>query len=70
MEHVKKIGFIVGTYAKIASLKYYIIELSTILGITKKVIDIKKGFTYEKGLRSKVLVVYAVEKKLSRLTNS
>ena len=42
MEYTKKIGFLVGTYVKIASPKYYIIELSNILETTNKVIDIKK----------------------------
>ena len=31
MEYTKKIGFLVGTYVKIASPKYYITELSNIL---------------------------------------
>ena len=63
MKYTKKIGFLVGTYVKIALPKYYIIELSNTLEITNKIIDIKKGFTYEKSFQSKVLVVYAVEKK-------
>ena len=67
MEYAKKISFLVGTYAKIASQKYYISELSNILQTSKKVIDIKKGFTYEKGLRSRVLVVYVVEGKAQQI---
>ena len=63
MEYTKKIGFLVGTYVRLASPKHYISELSNILGTSKRVIDIKKGFTYEKGLRSRVLVVYAVERE-------
>ena len=67
MEYTKKIGTLVGTYIKIASPKYCIIELSNILEIINKVIDIKKWFTYEKGLQSKVLVVYAIEKEAKQI---
>ena len=63
VEYTKKIGFLVGAYVKIALPKYYIKELSKILGIPKKVLDIKKSFAYEKGLRSRVLIAYAIERR-------
>jgi len=63
MEYTKKIGFLVGTYVRVASPKYYIDELSKILKTSAKVIDIKKGFTFEKGLRTKALIVYAIERE-------
>ena len=67
MEYTKKIGFLVGAYVKIASPKYYINELSNIIETTQKVIDIKKSYTYEKGLRSRVLVVYAIESEAKEI---
>ena len=61
MEYTKKIGFIIGIYVKLASLKYYIEELSNNIKLEERLIDIKKRFTYERGTRSKVLTIYAVE---------
>jgi len=63
MEYTKKIGFLVGTYVRVASLKYYIDELKKILKTSAKVIDIKKGVTWEKGLKTKALIVYAIERE-------
>ena len=42
MEYIKKIGFIVGTYVKLASPKYYIEELSNNMKLEERSIDIKK----------------------------
>ena len=63
MEYTKKIGFLVGTYVRVASPRYYIDELNKILKTSAKVIDIKKGFTWEKGLKTKALIVYAIERE-------
>lgn len=40
VEHTKKIGFLVGSHAKLASLNYYINELSDHVTIKEDVIDI------------------------------
>ena len=49
MEHIIKIGFLIGTYVKLASLQYYINEINEKLKIKKGSIDIKKEYTYKKG---------------------
>ena len=77
MEYVKKIGYLTGTYVKLASEEYYIKDISKRLKIPSGMIDIKKEYTFEKGKRSKVLSVYVIEKKAleineecSKLTNN
>jgi len=61
MEYTTKIGFLTGTYVKIAAPKYYISDIKNRLAITNNVIEVKKEYTYDKGKRSKVLVIYAIE---------
>ena len=61
MEYTKKIGFLVGTRAQLASPHHYINELSDHLSSKNGVIDIKTKFTHEHGTRSKVLTVCAIE---------
>ena len=67
MEYTNRIGFLTGTYVRIASPKYYIADLTKRLNIREKIIDVKKEYTYEKGQRSKVLVIYATEEKADQI---
>ena len=67
MEYTNRIGFLTGTYVRIASPKYYITDLTKRLNIREKIIDVKKEYTYEKGQRSKVLVIYATEEKADQI---
>ena len=69
MEFTTKIGFLTQTYVKIASPKYYIADLSKKINIEEKIIDVRKAYTYDKGERSKVLVVYATEKEALRIND-
>jgi len=69
MEFTNKIGFLIQTYVKIASPKYYIDDLSKKINVTEKIIDVRKAYTYDKGERSKVLVVYATENEASSINN-
>ena len=63
MECTKKIGFLVGIYAKIASMPHCAKDLNDYVGSSNKVIDVKKRFTHDRGERSRVLTVYAIEKE-------
>jgi len=67
MEYTTKIGFLTGTYVKVASPKYYISDLQRRLDINCNLIEVKKEYTYDKGKRSKVLVVYAIEKEAEKI---
>ena len=67
MEYTTKIGFLTGPYVKIAAPKYYITDLKRKLDITNNLIDVKKEYTYDKGKRSKVLAVYAIEKEAENI---
>ena len=49
MEYTTKIGFLTGTYVKVASLKYYISDLQRRLDINCNLIKVKKEYTYDKG---------------------
>jgi len=63
MEYTKRVGFLTGPSVKISSPKRYIEELEQYLQIEQGTIDVKKKYTYDKGHRSKVLVINAIESK-------
>ena len=63
MEYTKRVGFLTGPCVKISSPKRYIDELEQYLKIDKGIIDVKKKYTYDKGYRSKVLVINVIESK-------
>jgi len=67
MEYTTKIGFLTGTYVKIAAPKHYIKDIRQKLNVKDKIIDVKKEYTYDKGKRSKVLVVYATEESADQI---
>jgi len=60
LEYTSRVGFLSDTYIKLASPKYYIKDLNQKLQIKEGKIDIKKEYTYKKGQRSKVLIVYTI----------
>ena len=63
MEFTKKIRFIIGPYAKVASIDFYSEKMVSKLKHFDRSIKLKKQTTYERGMKSKVLVVCAVEEK-------
>ena len=67
MEYTNRIGFLTRTYVRIAAPKYYIADLTQRLNIKEKIIDVKKEYTYDKGQRSKVLVIYATEEQADQI---
>ena len=67
MEYVNKIGYLTGTYVKLASSEYYIEDINSRLGISNGIVDIKKEYTYEKGKRSKVLMVYVISSQVKQV---
>lgn len=70
IEHTTKIGFLTGTYVKIAAPKYCITDLQRKLDITSNLIEVKKECTCDKGKRSKVLTVHAIEREAEKLMSS
>ena len=70
IEYVNKMGYLTGTYVKLASAEYYINDISTRLNLAPGTIDIKKEYTYEKGKRSKVLVLYAISSEINTVNES
>ena len=65
LEYTKRVGFLTGPCLKIAAPKRYIEELNKYLGLEEEdgIIDIKKKFTFERGSRSKVLMICVIESK-------
>ena len=65
LEYTKRVGFLTGPCLKIAAPKRYIEELNKYLGLEEEdgIIDVKKKFTFERGSRSKVLVICVIESK-------
>jgi len=61
IEYTKRIGFLTGPYVRIASSVYYFFDIKKKLKIGTGIIEVKKEYTYERGERSKVLMVYAIE---------
>ena len=63
MEFTKKIGFIIGPYVKFALIDLYSEKMVLKLKYFDRSIELKKQMTYERGMKSKVLVVYVVEEE-------
>ena len=61
MEYTKRIRFLTGSYVRIVSPVYYLLDIKKKLKIGTGIIEVKKEYTYERGERSKVLMVYAIE---------
>jgi len=72
MEYTKRIGFVSSVYVQEASTDYYAKELTNqgtkVFGVKADgLLEVKKQFTFERGTKSKVLVVYAVESEADRV---
>ena len=67
MEYTKRIGMISGAYIKIADTKNYNEIITNEIEIPERMIEVRKQFVYEKNMRSKMMVVYAVEKEASKI---
>ena len=67
IEYAKRVGFSTCLYVKIASPKQYIKELNKYLEIDKGLIDVKKETKFERGSRSKLLVIYIIELKVKEI---
>jgi len=63
MEHTKCIGIVSGAYIKLASTKNYNEMLRNEIEIPDRLIKICKQYVYERNMRSKMMVVYAIEKE-------
>ena len=58
MKHIKQISFLNGPYIKFTNNDLYIKEIHQITDIEQGVIEISKETVYERGYKSKVLVIY------------
>ena len=67
MEYANKIGYLTGTYDKLAPVEYYMNDISRRLKLSEGIIDVKKEFTFERNIKSKVLAVYAIKSKASEI---
>ena len=67
--HAKKIGFLTRTYVRLASPNNYVKDLGFKADIINGFIEIKKQHTCDRGVRSKVLVVHAIEEKAKEISN-
>ena len=69
IEHTNKLQFLVGTYAKVASPKFYLSNMNEKIKISNGALDAKKRCTHEKGTSSKTLIVYAIESKAKKINS-
>ena len=67
MEYTKRIGMISGPYVKLASTIKYNETLNNHIDIESKLLETRKQIVYEKNMKSKIIVVYAVEKHVNEL---
>ena len=67
MEYTKRIGMISGPYIKIASTKGYNTILTNKLEILDQQLEMRKQVVYEQNMRSKMIVVYTIEKYINQI---
>ena len=63
MKHTKHIGFLVGPNIRVASPTRYENDVKSIAGLEGGSIEIRKKNTFERDIKSKVFMIYAVETK-------
>ena len=63
----KRIGFLVGPYVNAASPEFYIKQLGLKNDQFDRSVEIRKQMTYERGVRSKVLVVHGIEQEADKI---
>ena len=63
----KKIGFIVGPHVETASNEHYATQLVESINESMDVLEVKKQVTFERKLRSKVLIVHGLEDEANRI---
>jgi len=59
-QYDQRIGYLDGPYIQLTSPDQYVQDINTQALIDRGYIEIKKQLTYEKGVSSKALVVYAI----------
>jgi len=64
IEFIKRIGMISGVYIKLVSTKKYNTMLTNEIQILNNLLETRKQYVYEKNMRSKMIVVYAIEKEV------
>jgi len=67
MQYMQKIGFLTGPYVQLAAPDRYVQEINEEALICHGAIEIKKRITFEKGVASKVLMVYTIIDEASQL---
>ena len=67
MEYVQRVGFLTGPYVQLASPEEYVKEINSIANIDPGCIEIKKHVTHEKGVGSKVFMIYAIQSEAKEI---
>ena len=67
MKYTKHIRIISEAYIKLASTKKYNTILTNEIQILNNLLEIRKQYVYEKNMRSKMIVVYAIEKEVQEI---
>ena len=63
----KKIGFILGPHVETASNEHYATQLVESINESMDALEVKKQVTFERKLRSKVLIVHGLEDEANRI---
>jgi len=67
MKHTKRIGFLVGPYLQLASVQEYEQQIYKMTQLENELIEIKKDLIYERNVKTKALVIYAVEENAAQI---
>ena len=67
MEHIKRIGFIIGPSLKIATPKNYEEKIYNATQLEEGMIEIKKKITFEQNSKSRVFMVYELEDEAANI---
>jgi len=64
--HVKRLGYILGPNVRLASPAHYVQDINKTAGLNHGIIEIKKQVTFERDVRSKVMMIYAIRRRSKR----
>ena len=67
MEYMKRIGIISRAYIKLVSNNKYVDRIRSEIEIPDQTIEVRKQYVYEKNIRSRILVIYAIESKAEEI---
>ena len=65
--HVKRLGYILGPNVRLASPAHYVQDINKTAGLNHGIIEIKKQVTFERDVKSKVMMIYAIEEEAKEI---